>query len=105
MSDITISNTFVNGNSGLGTKLAANFQDIIDVVNGNIDAGNLKTGMSLTIAKMTATKVIAALIEKYAADQDMRFDIGDFAGIKIEITDSDDTVLFRLDASGNWVIP
>lgn len=101
MADITLTYTFADGNTGLGTKIMQNFNDLLTVLNDNLDQDNIDDETWINIKKMIAsTKFIASLIENQSGATDLVFDISDVAAVKFKITDSDDAVLFQIEQDG-----
>ena len=105
MSSITYTNVFADGNTGLGTKLTANFGDITTVLNGALDGANLKTGASLAIQKMTAsTKFVTPKISSKVVAEDLIVNIPTIGGSKLQVKNSSNVVLFEIDSTGKVII-
>jgi len=101
VADITLTYTFSDGESGLGTKIMQNFDDLLTVLNGSLDHDNIDDETWLSIKKMIAsTKFIANLIESQTEGENLVFDISDVAAVKFKITDSNDVVLFQIQQDG-----
>lgn len=101
MADIELTYTFATGNSELGTKITANFGDLLEVLNAHLDQNNIDDETWLSIQKMIAsTKFIVNLIENQSSGQDLVVDISDVEAVKFKITDSEDTVLFQIQQDG-----
>jgi len=105
VSSITYTNVFADGNTGLGTKLTANFGNITTVLNGALDGTNLKTGASLAIQKMTAsTKFVTPKISSKVVAEDLIVNIPTTGNPKLRVRNSSNTVLFEIDATGKVII-
>ena len=105
MSAISYTYTFQDGNTGLGTKITANFSAITTVLNGALDGANIKSGASLAIKKMTAsTKFVTAKISSKMLAEDLIVNIPTIGGSKLQVKNSSNVVLFEIDSTGKLII-
>lgn len=104
MSFISYTYAFQDGDTGLGTKITANFGAITNVLNGALDGANVKSGTDVAIKKMTAsTKFVPAKIDSKSETLDLSIEVPDAIGSKLKVTNSADTVLFEIDSTGQII--
>jgi hypothetical protein len=101
---LTYTNTFADSNTGLGTKIQANFADITTLVNGNLNGDNIPSGAGLSVLSLAATTSIKTPVIQARSASNIIVDIASFAGSRLKVTNSDDTVLFEIDTNGEVVI-
>jgi len=102
---LTYTNTFSDGQTvDIGVEIQENFDDITTLVNGSLNGDNLAATADLDVYSLAASTYMRTPLIEAKGSSNIEMNISNFGGSKLKVTDSDDTVLFEIDANNEVVI-
>ena len=109
MSVLNVSNTFVDGNNPVtnpvGTELQENFNNVRDVLNGNLDESNISNDTELDVQKIETTDLLCAENIKYdEIENEVAINLENVVGSKMVIKNSNLVTLFEIDSTGKIIV-
>ena len=109
MSELTLSNVFVDGNEPsvhpVGSELQENFDDIKTILNGNLDGSNVSSDAEIECAGIETTDLSYAedlLFDEI--DESVFVQLEDITGSRLVIKNSNDETIFEIDENNKIII-